>query len=76
MDRSTQATLSTYNTWIQLSPLQKIWGRGASSRPVSRGSGVSGQVHSRQVVRSPAMQRCALVWRDKLPWQASLGYHI
>ena len=25
MDRSTKATLSTYNTWIQLSRLQKIY---------------------------------------------------
>ena len=25
MDRSTRATLSTYNTWIQLSRLQKIY---------------------------------------------------
>ena len=25
MDRSTEATLSTYNTWIQLSRLQKIY---------------------------------------------------
>ena len=25
MDRSTKATLNTYNTWIQLSRLQKIY---------------------------------------------------
>ena len=25
VDRSTEATLSTYNTWIQLSRLQKIY---------------------------------------------------
>ena len=25
MDRSTKATLSTYNTWIQLSRLQKVY---------------------------------------------------
>ena len=25
MDRSTKATLSTYNTWIQISRLQKIY---------------------------------------------------
>ena len=25
MDRSTRATLSTYNTWIQVSRLQKIY---------------------------------------------------
>ena len=25
MDRSTEATLSTYNTWIRLSRLQKIY---------------------------------------------------
>ena len=25
MDRSTKATLSTYNTWIQVSRLQKIY---------------------------------------------------
>ena len=25
MDRSTKATLSTYNTWIQLNRLQKIY---------------------------------------------------
>ena len=25
MDRSTKATLSTYNTWIQISRLQKVY---------------------------------------------------
>ena len=25
MDRSTRATLSTYNTWIQISRLQKVY---------------------------------------------------
>ena len=50
VDRSTEATLSTYNTWIQLSRLQKIYhfqhlkfGLAPTALPLKRAHAQQGQ---------------------------------